>query len=118
MFYLNNSVFAINNIIGITIYTKTINYRTKQENIYLLLFCIDKNYRMFGYGKIFLDEFIEYIKKSSKKNKNLILHPIDSSINFYESYGFKKIENKPYSYKKLFKYEKYHKNIIILKLNL
>lgn len=118
MFYLNNSIFSINNIIGIIIYTKTINYHTKQEYIYMLLLCIDKNYRMFGYGKIFLDEFIEYIQNSSKRNKNVILHPLDSCINFYKTYGFKEIESKSYIYKKLFKYEKYNKNKLILILNL
>ena len=41
IFYLNNSEFKLNNIIGILIYTKT-HYKKEEEKIYLLLYSIKR----------------------------------------------------------------------------
>jgi GNAT superfamily N-acetyltransferase len=109
VFYQNNSEFNIKKCIGFIIYTKT------KSNIYLLLFCIQKAYRKFGYGKIFSEEFINYIENLKK---NLITHPIDSSIEFYKSIGFTQIFDKIYNYKKIFQFEKYNKNAKIFELKL
>ena len=112
IFYLNNSEFKLNNTIGILIYSKT--YYKKEEKIYLLLYSIKRGYRNFGYGKIFLQEFIDFIKQQNKKNKKLIVHSIDSSIEFYKSSGFIPIIDNPCKYKKFFEFEKYNKNACIL----
>ncbi len=112
IFYTTDNIFSIKKTIGIIIYTKT------NDKIYLLLICIDKKYRNFGYGKVFLEEFIQYVKNTYKKNKKIILHTIDKTISFYESIGFIQINCKPYKYKKIFKYEKYNKNINLMEFNL
>ena len=109
VFYQNNSEFNIKNCIGFIIYTKT------KDKIYLLLFCIQKEYRKFGYGKLFLEEFINHIQNFKK---NLITHSIDSSIDFYKSIGFTQIFDKIYNYKKIFQFEKYNKNAKIFELKL
>jgi len=108
--YLINSEFKIKDIIGFCIYSNT---GIKKEKIYLLLFCIKKTYRKFGYGKTFLEEFIEYMKIQNKQK--IITHSIDESIKFYKFIGFI-ISNKIYNYKKIFEFEKYNKNAKILEL--
>lgn len=120
VFYSNNSTKSINNNLGIIIYTKSTNIYNKQKknNIYLLLLCIKKKYRKFGYGKVFLEEFIDYIKNLNNNDKTIVLHPLISSVYFYKTFGFSEIIDKPYNYKKLFKFEKYNKDISLLSLNL
>lgn len=118
VFYSNDSNKSITDNIGIIIYTKSINNKTKKENIYLLLLCIQKEYRKFGYGKILLEEFIKYIKDLNTNDKKIILHPLISSIYFYKTFGFSEILDKPCNYKKLFKFERYNKEISLLSLDL
>ncbi len=112
MLYCSNTNFSINNCSGFIIYTKTI------DKIYLLLLCVNKQNRKFGYGKVFLEEFIEYIKNKHKKNKKLVLHPLDNTVSFYKTFGFNEINCEPNKYKKLFKYEKYDKNANLLELEI
>jgi len=50
LLYCNDIKFKISNCCGFIIYAKT------NDKIYLLLLCISKKYRKFGYGKIFLEE--------------------------------------------------------------
>ena len=54
------------------------------------------------------------MKQQNNKNKKLIVHSIDSSVEFYKSSGFTPIIDNPCKYKKFFKFEKYNKNICIL----
>lgn len=118
IFYSTDTTFSLKYCKGIIIYTKSYNSITKEENIYLLLICVDRHYRKFGYGKVFLEEFIDYMKETNNKNKKIILHSLDKSINFYKNIGFTDIEDSPNKYKKLFKYEKYDKNINLLELKI
>ena len=61
----------------------------------MLILGTHKRFRKFGYGKLILDEFVEFVQKS-KKNKNtnldikikILLKSVDSSLNFYLNYGF------------------------------
>jgi N-acetylglutamate synthase-like GNAT family acetyltransferase len=118
LLYLSNTQFSLKNCQGFIIYTKTTHSVTKKEKIYILLLCIDKPYRNFGYGKVFMEEFIEFIKKSNDKSKRIILHTLDSSFGFYQALGFIQISDKISNYKKLFKFEKLEKNSVILHLEL
>ena len=54
---------------------------------------VNKNIRSNGYGKIILDEFIEYHNKkiSEKRSLNICVHSVKSSENFFINYGFEKI---------------------------
>lgn len=105
IFYTTGGKFKLDNIVGIIIYIKT------NINIYLMLFAIHKKYKKYGYGTIMMNEFIESFKNT--KLKKIITHPIYNIDKFYECVGFKFID-KPFLYKKLFKYEEYEKNIKLM----
>lgn len=80
--------FCFQNIISIIIYHKTI---TKNKiKYYLLAYGIHEKFRKYGYGKYSLDEFVDWIKITTNNNKQriLLLKSIESSMNFYLSYGF------------------------------
>jgi len=80
-----------NNITSFIIYRKII-LKTEIKFI-ILLISVHEEFRNNGYGKIILDEFIDYIKKiKTKKPINIIVHPLDSSEFFFINYGFVKIE--------------------------
>ena len=96
-----DSQFSISNITSILIYHKT---KSKYFNkYYILLLGTHYKCRHVGYGKLFLDEFITWIKQSNNINNKIILKSTNSSINFYISYGFTKT-NISYC-KLLYKYE-------------
>ncbi len=116
--YSSNTQFKLKNTQGFLIYTKTTHSVTKEEKIYVLLLCVEKPYRKFGYGKIFMEEFIERVKNSNDKPKRIILHSLDSSLGFYQAFGFTEIPDKPTNYKKIFKYEKYDANTVLMHLKI
>ncbi len=118
IFYSSDTEFKLQNIKGFIIYTKTSHSVTKEEKIYLLLLCINKSYRKYGYGKVFMDEFIQFIKNSNTKSKRIILHSLDKSLQFYKSVGFTEIPDKASNYKKLFKFEKYNKKTVLLEYSI
>lgn len=112
--YTSDTKFKLANAKGFIVYTKTTHSVTKEEKIYLLLLCIDKSYRKYGYGKVFMEEFLEWISNSNSKSKRVILHSLDSSLQFYMSLGFTEIPDKITNYKKLFKFEKYDAKSVLL----
>ena len=112
--YSSETEFKLANAKGFIVYTKTTHSVTKEEKIYLLLLCVNKSYRKYGYGKVFMEEFIELVKNSNSKSKRVILHSLDTSLQFYKSFGFTVIPDKITNYKKLFKYEKYDKQTVLL----
>jgi ribosomal protein S18 acetylase RimI-like enzyme len=119
IFYLHNNKFSIKNSIGISVYC--IIQNNIDIKFYLLLFGINKKYRNLGYGTDFLNLFINYCKSFNNplnKNKSIILHSLDSSYEFYKSLGFIDVNEEKYKYRKLFQYEKYDKNTLILQLKL
>ena len=116
IFYSLTTKFSIKNACGILIYTK-VKY-TNEIKYYLLIFCIRNKYRYIGYGTQFLNMFIEYIKQINKVKKRIILHSLETSLPFYKTIGFTEILDKTYNYKKLFQYQKYNKNDILLNLEL
>jgi hypothetical protein len=118
LIYTNCNEFKVKNIIGIGIYVKTYNKKIKEDNIYLLLLCINNKYRQYGYGKIFMVEIIELISNFNKNKKKIILHPLESTYGFYQSLGFIQTKDKIYKFKKLFDYELYNKNKIIFELSI
>ena len=64
-----------------------------------------ERFRKYGYGKVILDEFIEFIKKLNKSNKKIkiLLKSLESSMGFYISNGF--IQSELKSNRLFFKYE-------------
>ena len=95
--------FHIKNITSILIFHKTI----AQDFVkyYILLLGTHERFRKYGYGKIILDEFIEFVKKSNKSNKKIkiLLKSLAASMVFYLSNGFIKSELK--SNRLFYKYE-------------
>jgi ribosomal protein S18 acetylase RimI-like enzyme len=92
-----------NDIISIIIYHKT--QSIDKIKYYILGFGIHKRFRKYGYGKNSLDEFIQWIKKNNKsgKEKIILLKSIESSLNFYITYGF--VQTDLMSNKLFYKYE-------------
>ena len=87
---INHSIddsYDIDSISSFIIYRKIIG---KNDIKYvILLFAVHPNIRNAGYGNLILDEFIKKISMSkSLKKINIILHSLESSLNFYLNYGF------------------------------
>lgn len=118
VFYLSDTKFSLKHCKGIIIYERVYNPKNKENKIYLLLLTINKHFRNYGYGKHFMGEFITHVEKLNLSNKRLILHSISSSVEFYKSLGLEEVPDNPYNYRKLFKYEKYDKEAIILHMKI
>ena len=95
--------FDIKNITSILIYHKTIT--SDYIKYYILLLGTHERFRKYGYGKIIMDEFIEFVKKLNiyEKKIKILLKSLESSMRFYSSNGFIKSELK--SNRLFFKYE-------------
>jgi GNAT superfamily N-acetyltransferase len=95
--------FDIKNITSILTYHKTTSLNTIKY--YILLLGTHERFRKYGYGKIILDEFIEFVKKANNPNKKIkiLLKSLEKSSVFYITNGFVKSELK--SNRLFFKYE-------------
>lgn len=87
--------FDIKNITSILIYHKTILSDTIKY--YILLLGTHERFRKYGFGKVILDEFVEFVKISNKSNKKIkiLLKSLQKSLNFYLGNGFIESELKP-----------------------
>lgn len=105
--------FNIKNITSILIFHKTKS--NELNKYYILLLGTHERIRKYGYGKVILDEFIEFVKSSNglKKKNKILLKSLESSMQFYFSNGFVKSESELKSNKLFYKYE----NSNELKLN-
>ena len=103
IFITINQKFVLNDIISIIFFHKTSS--NNKNKYYVLCFGIHKKFRKFGYGKYSLDELVEWIKLSDKnfKQKIILLKSVESSLNFYKTYGF--VQTDLISNKLFFKYE-------------
>lgn len=97
IFHNIDNINDIDNMTSFIIYRKIIG---KTDIKYaILLFAVHPNIRNAGYGNLILDEFIKFILLTiSKKNKCIILHSLDSSLNFYLDYGFEQIKYSKFLY--------------------
>ena len=93
-FYGINDIIQISEIIGICVIRRISENKDKKRYV-ILLIAIYPNVRKCGYGTIFLNEMIDYLKK--KKKMDLILHSLKESIYFYIKYGFKQLEKGNYN---------------------
>lgn len=95
--------FDIKNITSILVYHKTTS--SNIVKYYTLLLGTHERFRKYGYGKVILDEFIEFVKKSNKSNKKIkiLLKSLKSSLNFYLGNGF--VESELKSNRLFYKYE-------------
>ena len=119
IFYSHNNKFLLKNNIGILVHYITQN--NEEIHFYILLFSIKNTHRRVGYGTDFINNYISYCKSyknSNNKEKYIILHSLDSSYEFYKSIGFIDITIQKHKYKKIYQYEKYYKNMLLLQLKL
>jgi ribosomal protein S18 acetylase RimI-like enzyme len=79
-----------------------------RTRLYLLLLCTFPDARDAGYGKLFLTEFIERMRK--KEVSLFLLNPLSHLISFYEGMNFTKSIVHPYKHRIFFHYEKYNKD--------
>ncbi len=94
--------FSIDNIMSILVYHKTKSLGSVKY--YVLLLGTHKKFRKLGYGKVILNEFIDTIKSNDKQtNKKILLKSLESSMEFYLSFGFVQTNLKPN--KLFYKYE-------------
>lgn len=103
VFYCMGDKFSLSNITSILIYHKTKSSNTIKY--YILLLGTHNRFRKYGYGKILLNEFIQWIKShdNSKIEKKLVLKSLESSMGFYISNGF--IQSNLKHNKLFYKYE-------------
>jgi ribosomal protein S18 acetylase RimI-like enzyme len=102
--YLND----LDNFICGLIYTIV---KTNNEiNIYIMFTATKYKCRNYGYGSLFVKEFIEYIKEKNKQIKtNIVLDSLKSAATFYENLGFKWITNEK-KYNSIFDINEKNKN--------
>lgn len=82
----NNDDFAYDNCPTGLIYSYD-----KETNIYYILFiCTHPRFKNMGYASLLLEEFILHVRKSSNNtNTKIVVSSIESSVTFYEHYGFR-----------------------------
>jgi len=89
IFYGMNSELSFNELSSIVIYRKTVA-DSKKIRLVIMLIAVHPDLRNCGYGKITLNEFINFVYKKNKIIE-IFLHSLDTSLYFYFNFGFKKI---------------------------
>lgn len=110
-FYCLDIDFDLNNCPSILIYKKC--KHDDEIHYYILFTCTKQQFRGQGYASKLFDGILERIKeenKNTKKKVKIILSSLETSVLFYESYGFKWTRKCIKEYPKLLNYELYKKN--------
>ena len=90
IFYGMNSKFNFDELTTIIIYRKTIS-NFKKDRFIIMLIAVHPKVRNLGYGKLTINNFINYFYKKNKILE-IFLHSLNTSLNFYINLGFKKIK--------------------------
>ena len=95
--------FSLKNVTSILVYRKTKSH--EQVKYYIPILGTHERFRKFGYGKVIIDEFVQWIKQTDKSEipKKILLKSLEASMGFYQSYGFVSTELK--SNRLFYKYE-------------
>ena len=85
---------------------------SEPEIIYYVLFtCTKKSFRGMGYASKLFDGFLERVREEKKKHPDhivkIVLSSLESSVLFYESYGFRWTRECIQNHPVLLEYEKY-----------
>jgi ribosomal protein S18 acetylase RimI-like enzyme len=108
-FYCLDHAFSIDNCPSVLVYRK---YREGQEIRYYILFtCTKRSFRGLGYASKLLDGFLERIREEQQRYPNrvtkVVLSSLETSVLFYESYGFTWTRRCIREYPVLLSYETY-----------
>jgi len=114
---MDNTEFNIDNCPSLMIY-----HRKKMPTFityYILMICTKPRFKSFGYASKLLDDFIKNVRdkhmaentntSSSSSKIKIVLSSLESAVTFYESYGFKWMNEPITNHPTLLRYEKYDK---------
>jgi predicted GNAT family N-acyltransferase len=90
LYSIDNSTNNIENCPCGLIYK--VEKKEDELTVYILYIATHYKCRKTGYASIFINEFIDFIKKRySRKNKNIsiVLDALETAVTFYEHFGFK-----------------------------
>ena len=109
-FHCLDQEFCIGNCPSILMYRKCVHKTEKEIRYYVLFTCTKKSFRGMGYASKLFDGFLERVREEQKQSDHvvkIILSSLESSVLFYESYGFKWTRKCVSEYPVLMEYEKY-----------
>jgi len=90
LYNIDNSLVDIENCPCGLIYK--VEQKEDEINIYIMYIATKYKYRKTGYASLFINEFIDFIKKKylgKSENIAIILDSIETAVTFYEHFGFK-----------------------------
>ena len=105
-FYGIGNNIKISEIAGICVTRRILNNKEKSRHV-ILVIAVHPNVRNCGYGTIFLDELVEFLKKNKKIE--IILHSLKEAVSFYHKYGFSHMDSNN-SHRFIFDYEGINEN--------
>jgi ribosomal protein S18 acetylase RimI-like enzyme len=121
--YCIGDEFSVDNCPSSLIYNRHV--KNEDEIIYYIMIIITKyRFRGLGYASLLLDEFIELVRNENKYNKEksikIVLSSLETSVTFYEKYGFRWTRESLIDHPLLTYYEKYQegKEYFILELKI
>jgi len=108
-FYCLDKQFSFKNSPSSLIYRK---YKRGKKIEYCILFaCTDTEFRGKGYASKMMDGFIDRIRQENRKNKDceikITLNSFETSVLFYENYGFRWTNESILKYPRLLNHETY-----------
>ena len=107
-FHCLDQEFCIGNCPSVLMYRKC--HHKKEIRYYVLFTCTKKSFRGMGYASNLFDGFLERVREEQKQSDHvvkIILSSLETSVLFYESYGFRWTRECISKYPVLLEYEKY-----------
>lgn len=107
-----DTIFNIDNCPSILIYHKHVDDAKCENTYYILMICTKRSFKNMGYASSLLDDFIGRIHdlRVSEHQCKIVLSSLESSVTFYEEYGFKWMRTSLTDHPILMNYEKYEKD--------
>ena len=117
-FYCIDREFCIGNCPSVLMYRKCHHkHKNNKKDMpseiryYILFTCTKRSFRGMGYASKMLDDFLERVREEQKQHPDhvikVILSSLETSVLFYESYGFKWTRKCISEHPVLLEYEKY-----------
>jgi hypothetical protein len=114
VYYCFDDEFSIFNCPSLMIYNRYYDKQTQEIIYFVLLTCTKNGFRNMGFASKLFDGLKERICKEKKKYKNIrskmVLSSLETSVIFYENYGFRWTRESLDKYSLLMQYETYEAN--------